>query len=451
MGELLATNQRSVIFGYGVTGKSVARFLDRRGENFLALDSREDPALRQDFSSHFPGRRILLGEPDLELVHSARQIILSPGIARTNAFVAAALAMGVEVTNDIGLFLKEADKPVIGVTGSNGKSTVVTLLAKVLEAAGKNVALGGNIGTPVLDLLTQQNVDVYVLELSSFQLESLDYLGLHAACILNVTPDHMDRYASLQDYCMSKHRIFRGAKTVIFNRKDALTVPPIIEGVKRKSFSIEPVREKGAECISFDRESEQIFYDNTALFNVAPRKLVGEHNIENIMAVCALAASLNIDLAHVAEVLKTFPGLSHRCEWVAEREGVTFINDSKGTNVGATVAAIQGLHRQYSGLVLIAGGEAKGADFSLLGKVIAQRIKALVVIGEHGKAICDAVSDTASLQRLQASNMEEAVSLAQQQAQPGDAVLLSPACASFDMFTNYQHRGDAFKKAVTGL
>ncbi|MBX2858548.1 MAG: UDP-N-acetylmuramoyl-L-alanine--D-glutamate ligase [Cellvibrionaceae bacterium] len=450
MGELLATNQRSVIFGYGVTGKSVARYLDSCGENFVAIDSREDIALKQHFSQHFPGRRILLGEPDLELIHSARRIILSPGIARNTPFVAAAIDMGVDVVNDIALFLRAAQKPVLGVTGSNGKSTVVTLLAKVLEAAGKRVALGGNIGTPALDLLQQPEVDVYVLELSSFQLECLDKLGLHAACLLNVTPDHMDRYPSLQAYCMSKHRIFRGAKNVIFNGDDALAVPPIIEGVKRSRFSMAGSAAGESPSFCFNRGSGQILYQGKPILETATLKLVGEHNIENAMAVCALAESLDIDLALVAKALADFPGLPHRCQWIAEINGVTFINDSKGTNVGATAAAIKGLRRQYSGLVLIAGGEAKGADFRALGELISQQVKALITIGKHGAALASAVGQGA-IPQFNASSMTQAVSIAQQQAQTGEAVLLSPACASFDMFDSYEHRGNAFVEAVGKL
>lgn len=449
MGELLATNQRSVIFGYGVTGKSVARYLDSCGENFLAIDSREDIALKQHFSQHFPGRRILLGEPDLELIHSARRIILSPGIALNTPFITAAIDMGIEIVNDIALFLSAVQKPVIGVTGSNGKSTVVTLLAKVLEAAGKRVALGGNIGTPALDLLQHGEVDVYVLELSSFQLESLDKLGLHAACVLNVTPDHMDRYPSLQAYCMSKHRIFRGAKNVVFNGSDALTVPPIIEGVKRRCFSMAAAASHDASSFYFDRDSRQVMYQGASILDTAALKLRGEHNIENVMAVFALAKSLDIDLALAAQALLDFPGLAHRCQWVAELDGVTFINDSKGTNVGATMAAIKGLQRQFSALVLIAGGEAKGADFSELGELISQHVKTLITIGKHGEALASSVQGT--VPQCHASSMAQAVTIAQQQAQSGEAVLLSPACASFDMFDNYEHRGNAFVEAVGKL
>jgi len=446
MTNILATDNYSIIYGYGVTGESVARYFEEKGENYIVVDGRSDQKLKEKFEQRFPGRSMLLGDVDLDLLTEARRIVLSPGVPRKSAPLKAAIAAGVEVLGDIQLFLEAFDRPVVGVTGSNGKSTVVTLLGKVLEDAGCAVGVGGNIGTPALDLLAL-NPEVVVLELSSFQLESVARPNLTAACVLNISPDHMDRYDSLQEYCMTKQKIYWGAEALVCNGEDLLTQPPIVEGVKRYSFGLSSSDITNKNHYWFDRESNWLYKNQDQLVHSSDIKMVGEHNVENALAVFALADILSVDASHVKNVLAEFVGLEHRCEWVAESAGVTFINDSKGTNVGATVAAIKGLEAQYENLILLCGGEGKGADFSELGRAIEEKVSVLAVFGKDSAAILNSVGPAYSA-KASYESMEHAFNSVLESTNPGDAVLLSPACASFDMFQNYQERGNTFKSLV---
>jgi UDP-N-acetylmuramoylalanine--D-glutamate ligase len=387
------------------------------------------------------------------MLANAAELIVSPGVSLQEPAIAAAMARGVAVCGDIDLFVRELaqrEKPVplIAITGSNGKSTVTTLVGEFARAAGLNVGVGGNLGTPALALLDDAH-QLYVLELSSFQLERAQPLNATVATVLNVSPDHMDRYPNLLAYHQAKHRIFRGARQVVVNRDDNLSQPLLAQGVVEWSFGFgEPdfkgfgLREEGGgQWLAFERQP---------LLPVNELKIAGAHNVANALAALALGHAAGLPLAVMVEVLRNFTGLPHRCQLVGEAREVRFYDDSKGTNVGATVAAVEGLCRGGdTRVVLIAGGVGKGAEFDGLRPVLAQYGRAAVLIGEAAPQLQHTLQGTLPLQT--AGDMTDAVTSAALLAQPGDCVLLSPACASFDMFDNYAHRGEVFAQAVRRL
>lgn len=446
--QLIATDNKQVVVGLGMTGLSCARFLAKKHRAFAVVDSRQQPPALEEFKREFPQVSLQLGEISDESLHGAAQLVVSPGIGLDQPAIARAIAEGVAVCGDIDLFCSEAVAPIVAITGSNGKSTVTTLVGEMARCAGKNVAVGGNIGVPVLDLLQSQEPDLYVLELSSFQLERTAVLAAEVATVLNVSADHMDRHPTLQHYHQAKHRIFRGCKQVVVNRADPLTAPLVADDVTVWSFGLDKpdirgfglVDEGGVEYLAFEFER---------LMPVSELQLVGRHNIENALAALALGAAAGLAIEPMLTALRQFNSLQHRCQLVAELQGVRYYNDSKATNVGAAAAALEGLADACGKIVLIAGGDAKGADFKPLLPVLQQRARALVVLGEAADqllALCQQ-----SLPVLKVSSMDEAVSAAASLSQQGDAVLLSPACASFDMFDNYQHRGDVFCQSVLAL
>ncbi len=447
--ELIASDHLNVIVGLGSTGLSCARHLAARGRRFAVVDSREAPPRLAEFRTEFPDAELHLGGFDAALLGRADQLVVSPGVSLREPAIAAAIGRGVAVTGDIGLFLEEVTKPVIAITGSNAKSTVTVLTGELVKNAGFRVGVGGNIGTPALELLEAGARDYYVLELSSFQLETLERVNAEVATVLNLSPDHMDRYDSIMDYHRAKHRIFRGCRQVVVNRQDALTEPLVPPDVRRWSFGLDTpdLNEFGLR----DHDGATwLAFENQLLMPVADLRIRGNHNVANALAALALGHAIGLPLESMTRTLREFAGLPHRCQWLRERAGVAWYNDSKGTNVGATVAAITGLGEAVEGkLVLIAGGDGKGADFSGLREPCAKHVRAAVLIGRDAGRIAEALRGACDLHR--ADSMAGAVSQAASIAGPGDAVLLSPACASFDMFRGFEHRGEVFATCVAEL
>ena len=424
------------------------RYLLSQGKHVTVVDSRSAPPGMADCKAEFPQVEIYCGEFDVELLCGATQLVVSPGVSINEPAIKEAKRRGVKITGDVDLFSQAVSAPVIAITGSNGKSTVTTLLAEMAEQSGMNVAVGGNLGIPVLDLL-DSNVELYIIELSSFQLETTQRLGAWAATVLNISEDHMDRYPSKLAYLQAKQRIFRGCRYVIVNADDILSEPLMVEGMESIHFGIgKPNLRKFSA--STDGSDSKIYFGFEALINTSDIKIKGVHNISNALAALALGMAAGIDMSSMLATLKIYSGLKHRCEWVRSVDGVDYINDSKGTNVGATATAIESFGLSGDGkVILIAGGEGKGADFSSLTPVLSDFGRSVILFGRDAEKIESDLNKAIDIKR--ASTLEEAVSVAKSLAKQGDTVLMSPACASFDMFSNFEKRGDAFIDVVNLL
>jgi len=448
--------------GLGATGLSTMRHLHACGLPFSAYDQRrpsDDDAFWGDVAPLVGTDQIGFEDKGLQLLKHAKEIYLSPGIAPDAEWLTDNIQPEVKISGDLDLVSKAVDAPVIAITGSNAKSTVTTLVGEMALASGIQVAFGGNLGTPMLDLI-DKDVDLYVLELSSFQLERSDGLRAHTACILNVSDDHLDRHGTMSVYHAHKQRVYRRAKCVVFNRDDPLTQPLSRDGVVEHGFGLgKPL----ADQFGFDSVDGELVAccGNEVLFECSKINLLGQHNLLNALAAYAIGRIAGFDSDAMRSVLYRFKGLPHRCELVDEIEGIRFVNDSKATNVGAAVAAINGLSSTLSGgaVHLIAGGVAKGASFEpLLDCCLTHGVR-LVLIGEAADQIEKLLSIEASRASYsgagnaveKAASMEAAIAVAYESAASGDVVLLAPACASFDMFESYQHRGNAFKAAVDAI
>lgn len=439
-----------VVVGLGKTGLSCVRFLRRQGYPVAVNDTRDTPPGLAELRAEFPEVEVSLGQLDESLLLKAREIVCSPGISINEPAIAAArLGGGIPVVGDVELFCREVKTPIVAITGSNAKSTVTTLVGLMAERAGLRTGVCGNIGTPVLDMLLEGDKDLYVMELSSFQLETTHSLKAAVAVVLNISEDHMDRYAGMVEYHQAKHRIFRNCQRFVFNRDDALTMPLIADDLPRASFGLgEP--DLGDFGVRLVDGKPWLARGREALMPVSDLQIFGEHNVANALACLALGEAVNIPREAMLATLREFSGLKHRCQRVALVNGIGWYNDSKGTNVGATLAAIRGLGAAIPGkLLLIAGGVGKGQDFSPLSPVMARYGKALLLIGEDALEIDHAVQ--APISKQYCSSLDEAIVAALALAAPGDAVLLSPACASFDMFKHYEDRGDQFVAAVRRL
>jgi UDP-N-acetylmuramoylalanine--D-glutamate ligase len=436
----------TLVVGLGQTGLACARFLAARGETFAVVDSRDNPPGLDELRREFPDVPLFLGPFDSELFNQAGRLLLSPGVAPQQPVIHEAQQGGVEVLGDIELFARYVRAPVVAITGSNGKSTVTALLGEMAKEAARKVLVGGNIGTPALALLEQPVPDLYVLELSSFQLEVTRSLNCRAAAVLNVSDDHLDRHLELENYAHIKARIFSGDGIMVINADDPVVaaMADATRSVVRFSLS-EPTspndyglrRESGGDYLCRGAET---------LMAATEVRMPGRHNLANALAALALGDAVGLPLSAMMQALRTFPGLPHRCQWVAEIDGVNYYEDSKGTNVGATLAALQGMPGEK--VVLIAGGQGKGQDFTPLKETVASRARAVILMGEDARMLEQALRGCATIEF--ATSMEEAVRLAAEAALPSDSVLLSPACASFDMFSNYVERGEAFSAAVKG-
>ena len=438
---------KTLIVGLGKTGLSCVRYLRAQGMPVAVTDSRQEPPGLNAVREQMPDVALFLGGFDPHVFDLADRLVVSPGVPLVEPLIQRAIGRGVSVVGDVELFAQAAAAPVIGITGSNGKSTVTSLLGLMAKLAGVRAAVGGNLGEPILDLLDEK-AQLYVVELSSFQLETTTSLNARAATILNVSADHMDRYADFDGYVAAKERVFRGAEIAVVNLDDT-TVRSLDHGcgaelgftlgrpVGPKQFGLVPYN--GADWLS--RGDEQLI----AATDVA---LSGRHNLANALAALALGTAAGLPHAPMIAALRSFRGLEHRSELVLEHLGVRWYNDSKGTNPGATVAALDGLVTDPSAgkAVLIAGGDGKGADFNPLIPAVRRAARAVVLIGRDAPRIESVLSGVTRLEH--ATDMGQAVELAAGIAESGDCVLLSPACASFDMFDNYQHRGRIFTEAV---
>ena len=446
--SLIASDQFRIVVGLGKSGMSVVRFLARQGLPFAVADTRSNPPELATLQRDYPQVDVRCGELDVDFLCRAAELYVSPGLALATPALREAAARGVKMSGDIDLFTRYAKAPIVAITGSNAKSTVTTLVGEMAAAAGRKVAVGGNIGTPALDLLSD-DVELYVLELSSFQLETTERLGAEVATCLNISEDHMDRYDGMAQYHLAKHRIFRGARQVVVNRDDALSRPLIADQVPCWTFGLGKPDFKRFGLIEENGE-KQLAFQFEALMPTAELKIRGAHNQSNALAALALGHAVGLPFEAMLQTLRRFAGLPHRCQWVRELRGVGYYDDSKATNVGAALAAIEGLGADIAGkLVLIAGGDGKGADFSALKAPVAKFCRAVVLLGRDAEQIAEALGDAAPLLRVK--TLDEAVQRCAELAQSGDAVLLSPACASLDMFKNFEERGRLFAQAAEGL
>ncbi len=448
--QLVGTDRSRIVVGLGKSGLSCARYLYRQGMPFAVVDSRTSPPGVEEVAAEMPDVPVYTGSFECPALENAAELIMSPGVALANPSIAAAISNGASVAGDIELFARalaerEVDAPVVAITGSNGKSTVTTLVGEMAAAAGLNVAVGGNIGTPVLELL-DRDADIYVLELSSFQLETTFSLKPAVATVLNISADHMDRYPSLLEYQQSKQRIYRQCASAVYNRDDVLTQPLVPDSTPRTRFTLDKPDLNDFGLLN-DGEALWIAYGQEKLLDTAELKLKGLHNYANALAALAIGSALKFPLDKMLGVLRDFSGLEHRCQWVGERDGVTYFNDSKATNPGAAIAALDGLGSSIPGkVVLIAGGDGKGADFSPMHDALEQHARQLILIGRDAERIQQVAPSALNCAR--AENMTQAVELASKAALSGDAVLLAPACASFDMYKNFEDRGHVFCSAV---
>ncbi len=439
------TIRKTVVVGLGATGLSCLRFLRDRGEVLWATDSRARPPGQQEAAA-LVDRPPSLGQLDPALILDADRVIVSPGVAADLPVLEQARAAGREVFGDIELFARHANAPVVAITGSNGKSTVTSMLAAMAEHAGLDAAVGGNLGVPALDLIREPAPSAYLLELSSFQLETTDSLRPIAAVVLNVSADHMDRHHSVEQYAAIKSRIYNGDGVMLVNADDPRVLAMARSDRRVVRFSVMPPAHD-ADYGLLEQDGEIWMACGSERLMPASELLVrGRHNLANALAAWALADILELPRLACRQALAEFPGLPHRGQWLARKGAVDWFNDSKATNVGAAAAAIAGMPGP---LVLILGGDGKGADFTPLTACMDERVRGVVLLGRDAPQIAEALAGRVSLH--QAADLPDAVAQAARLAQPGDSVLFSPACASFDMFENYQARGDAFAAAVGRL
>ncbi len=437
--------QNILILGLGDTGLSAARWLARRGASLRVADSRVTPPNLDRLRAFLPEVQVSTGGFQTADFDWAQSIVVSPGVALAEPLIQQAIARGVPVLGDVELFAQAlpAHAQVIAITGSNGKSTVTSMVGAMGAAAGKKTIMAGNIGLPVLDALDDHpDTELYVLELSSFQLETTRSLNAVAATVLNISEDHLDRYTDIDAYAAAKARIFNGDGVQVLNRDDARSLALALPGRTVVSFGLTPPASG-----EFGLADVQLCDGAQPLLALQDLPLAGLHNAANALAALALCRAAGLPMPPLLDALRAFKGLPHRVEWVAEIGGVVFYDDSKGTNVGATEAALKGMTQP---VVLIVGGDGKGQDFSPLCAAVAQHARAVVQIGRDGALIAAAVAD-AGVPVQRAETMQDAVRQAFAAAQPGDVVLLSPACASFDMFKNYAHRAEVFIAAVQAL
>ncbi|MEW8506278.1 MAG: UDP-N-acetylmuramoyl-L-alanine--D-glutamate ligase [Candidatus Thiodiazotropha sp.] len=449
MTEQPVNTGKTLIVGLGATGLSCARYLAAQGIPLAVTDSREQPpgldALRKDF----PDMALFLGGFQAEVFQAASRLVVSPGVSLDEPLIQAARERDIEIVGDVELFARAVKAPVVAITGSNGKSTVTSLLGEMARMAGRKVAVGGNLGEPALDLL-DDDIELYVLELSSFQLESTRSLTPQAAVVLNISADHMDRYRNLEAYAATKASLYAGCEVMVINRDDPRVAAMALPGANMVGFTLDAPTD-GDFGLHEQDGIQWLSEGHTPLMPVSELRIPGHHNVANALAALALGSAVGLPQNDMLAALRSFSGLPHRTQWVSDKQGIRWYNDSKGTNVGATIAALTGLHPESgdSRSVLIAGGECKDADFSPLAPAVEKTARAVVVIGRDAAKLEAALAARVPL--VHAQSLEEAVELAAGLARPGDRVLLSPACASFDMFRNFEARGEAFIQAVEAL
>lgn len=438
-----ATASKDLVVGLGATGLSVARYFRRADIDAMFFDSRAQPPGMRELDEVWPGAQVLLG--DVLLPQGISRIIASPGVSDKHPLLAKARKQHLEIISDIELFAREARVPFVAVTGSNGKSTVTTLLYYMCRADGHQVLAGGNLGEPALDLLQHPTPEVYILELSSFQLQRTQSLPAAVAILLNVSPDHLDWHSSEAEYRNSKYRVYREAQEAVINRADAEAVKHTEHCEHVISFGSD---EPAMNQYGLRTEDGETFLarGDSMLISVKDLAMYGVHNQLNALAALAAGELIGLGQSAMLQVLAEFPGLPHRMQFVARIRAVDYINDSKATNVAAAVASVESISGM---LVLIAGGDGKGADFSELANALEGKLRGAVLIGKDAEKIASALD---TVMRVQfAKDMASAVKLAAACAESDDTVLLAPACASLDQYANYMARGDAFCEAVQAL
>jgi UDP-N-acetylmuramoylalanine--D-glutamate ligase len=441
----MSQSARSIVVGLGRTGLSCARYLHARHESFAVTDSRAAPPESAALQKLAPDAEVHFGAFDEALLDDANRVIASPGVSLREPFMMSAAIRGVPIIGDIELFAREARAPIAAITGTNGKSTVTTLVARMAEAAGKRVLAGGNLGRPALDLLDDPAPDLYVLELSSFQLDTTRSLKTAAAVVLNVTPDHMDRYESVGEYASAKARIFQHCDAAVINLDDPLVQAMPHRAPRVLSFTLRS--DRGGDYYTLPLgEDVALMHGGRQLLAMSEMKIAGLHNVANALASLAMCDALQLPQEPCVQALREFTGLPHRSQWIADVRGVRYVNDSKGTNVGATLAAVAGMP---GSLVLIAGGQGKGQDFTPLAAAFRGKVRHVVLLGQDAKLLAAALEGVASIEF--AKDMDDAVQRAARAARSGETVLLSPACASLDMFRDYAHRGYMFAASVRRL
>lgn len=436
---------KRLIVGLGRTGLSVARYLYAQGLSFAVCDASDQPAGLEELKQFAPDTPLFLGGLSPAALDNVVEVVASPGISQRSELLQAAISKGVPVVGDIELFARAVKTPVVAITGTNGKSTVTTLLALMAQAAGLRAFAGGNLGRPALDLLQESPADLFVLELSSFQLETTSSLMTRTATVLNVTSDHMDRYDSMLGYSQAKSKIFDGCTVAVINVDDPLVVAMKRHDQQMLSFGI---KEGVVADYALTKVGHEVWLcrRGVPLLALSELKISGLHNASNALAALAMSEALHLDQSACLQALRDFAGLPHRSEWIADVNGVRYIEDSKGTNVGATLAAVNGMQGP---LIVIAGGQGKGQDFAPLAESFRHKVRHVVLLGQDAPLIDQVLKDICTTERV--SSMEQAVQAAARIAQTGDTVLLSPACASLDMFRDYAHRGAVFAAAVKGL
>ncbi len=438
-----------VVAGLGISGVSAVNFLHEQGYQVAVTDSRPTPPGHDQIPADV---KTSFGKLDQELLLQAEEIILSPGLAPQLPEIQAAIAKGISVVGDIQLLRRATDVPIVAITGSNAKSTVTTLMGLMAKDAGKKVAIGGNLGRPALDLLKDQP-ELLVLELSSFQLETTSHLNAEVAVVLNMSEDHLDRHGNMLEYHQAKHRIFQGVKKVVFNRDDALSRPLVPDTTPMQSFGLNAPDLNQYGVLRDADDTLWLARGLQRLIKSSDLYIQGMHNVANALACLALGEAIGLPMESMLETLKHFKGLEHRCEYVKTVHDVRYYNDSKGTNVGATLAAIDGLGAaievKKGKVALILGGQGKGQDFTPLRSSIEKYAKVVVLIGEDAPVIEQAIQGATKI--LHAATLKEAVEICQRETQAEDVVLLSPACASFDMFKSYNDRGQQFVACVNSL
>jgi len=438
-----------VVAGLGISGVSAVNFLHENGYRVAVTDSREVPPGHEQIPAAV---QTSFGQLDQDLLLQAEEIVISPGLDPQLPAIQAAIAKGIPVISEIQILRRATDKPIVAITGSNAKSTVTTLIGLMAQEAGVKVAVGGNLGRPALDL-THDDPDVYILELSSFQLETTSSLNAEVAVVLNMSEDHLDRHGDMAGYHAAKHRIFQGVKKVVYNRDDSLTRPLVPDVTPMQSFGLNAPDLKQYGILREDNGTIWLARGRERLLKSSDMYIQGTHNVANALACLALGEAIGLPIDKMLETLKTFKGLEHRCEFVKEVDGVRYYNDSKGTNIGATLAALDGLgaaiEAQDGQVAIILGGQGKGQDFTALRESLQKYAKVAVLIGEDSSIIENAITGTTEL--LHAASLQQAVELCQQHTHAQDVVLLSPACASFDMFTGYPERGHRFVEYVNAL
>jgi UDP-N-acetylmuramoylalanine--D-glutamate ligase len=435
--------KKTLIVGLGKTGISCARFLADHNGMFSVTDSRKDPPGLEYLREHLPDVVVYTGGFRRDAFDAAEQLLISPGVSRHEPMIDGTIKRGIPVMGDIEVFAGQVSSPVIAITGSNGKSTVTSMVADMARQSGVNARVGGNLGTPALDLIDEDEApELYILELSSFQLESTFSLNAVAAVVLNVSEDHMDRYQDIDSYSAAKQRIYHGDGIKVINADDPRVTAMVKPGDRVVRFTLQPPAE-GEFGVCHDDTSAWLCKGSMKLIAVDQLRVVGQHNTANALAALALGEAVGFSFADMTAALKEFRGLPHRCQWLKQAGGVNWYNDSKATNVGAMLASVGGMP---GNIVLIAGGDGKGADFTPLRDALAGKVKAMILLGRDADRI--AASVNGAIPSIRVGDMHEAVARAMQAASPGDSVMLSPACASFDMYRNFEERGEDFMQIV---